>query len=237
MAFDELERLLGAVSPDADYEQYLKCVVDDNLLLKATLANRKGTLRRLRELYTLGKSVPLFRVFRKLWDLDPQSRPLLALLVAYARDPLLRATATVVLQTPVDAELIRQEVCRAISRFSDGGMSESTIDKVARNTSSTWAQSGHLTGRVRKLRTRVTPTPTAMTLAMLLAYASGLRGKSLLANEFVQLLDADPETARSRAIDARRVGLIDLRESGDVFDVRFTTLLTEREWRILNGAN
>jgi hypothetical protein len=237
MAFDELERLLGAVPADADYERYSHCVVDENLLLKATLANRKGTLRRLRELYTLDKSVPLFRVFRRLWDLDPQSRPLLSLLVAYARDPLLRATATVVLQTPVGAELIRQEVFRAISNFSDGGMSESTIDKVARNTSSTWAQSGHLSGRVRKLRIRVVPTPTAMTLAMLLAYASGLRGKSLLANAFAQLLDADPETARSRAVDARRLGLLDLRESGDVFDVRFTSLLTEREWRIINGSN
>lgn len=237
MTLEELDLLFIAVPPDAGFDEYSSAVIDDNVLLKATLANRKGTLRRLRELYTLNKSVPLFRVFRKLWDLDPPSRPLLALLVAYARDPLLRVTAPVVLETPIESELIRQSVCRAISGFSDGGMSEATVDKVARNTSSSWCQSGHLTGRVRKLRTRVSPSPTAVTLAMILGYAIGLRGKSLLTSEFVELLDADAETARSRAIDARRVGLIDLRESGDVFDVRFTTLLTEREWRMLNGSN
>jgi len=237
MTLEDLDRLLIAVPPDAGFDKYASAVVDDNVLLKATLANRKGTLRRLRELYTLDKSVPLFRVFRKLWDLDPQSRPQLALLVAYARDPLLRCTAAVVLETPIESELIRQSVCRAIARLSDGGMSESTVDKVARNTSSSWCQSGHLTGRVRKLRTRVSPSPTAVTLAMVLGYATGLRGRSLLTSEFVELLDADAETARRRAIDARRVGLIDLRESGDVFDVRFTTLLTEREWRMLNGSN
>ena len=237
MTLEELDRLLDAVPPDAEFAQYEVAVVDDNLLLKATLANRKGTLRRLRELYTLDKSVPLFRVFRKLWDLDVSSGPLLALLVAYARDPLLRATAAAVLETPVDAELMRQSVCKAIAMFSDGGMSDSTIDKVARNTSSSWSQAGHLIGRVRKIRKLVQPTPTTVTLAMLLAYANGQRGKSLLSNEFIRLLDADAETARSRAIDARRVGLIGLRESGEVFDVGFTPLLNDREWRIFNGAN
>lgn len=237
MALAELGKLLETLPLDSDFAQYEEAVVDDNLLLKATLANRKGTLRRLRELYSLDRAVPLFRVFRQLWELDPSSRPLLALLVAYARDPLLRATARPVLETPIGSELIRQSVFKAIAEVSDGGMSEATIDKVARNTSASWSQSGHLVGRVRKIRKRVVPTPTAISLAILLAYATGQRGKSLLASEFVQLLDADVETARSRAIDARRLGLIDLRQSGDVFDVRFTPLLNDREWRILDGAN
>jgi len=236
MTLGELEKVLDAVPAESDFAGYENAVVDDNILLKRTAANRKGTLRRLRELYTFDKSVPLFRVMRKLWDLDEDSRPLIALLVAYGRDPLLRATAGVVLETPVDSELMRQSVCKAIDTFSDGRMSESTVDKVARNTSSSWSQSGHLVGRVRKLRKLVQPTPIAVTLAILLGYASGVRGKSLLETEFVKLLDADPPTARSRAIDARRVGLIDLRESDEVFDVGFSSILTDREWRNLNGA-
>ncbi|XZE55881.1 hypothetical protein SH139x_001910 [Planctomycetaceae bacterium SH139] len=237
MMLAELQTLLDTVPAESDFGQFQQAVVDDNLLGKATESNRKGTLRRLRELYALDSSVPLFHVFRKLWDLDEASQPLLAAIVAYARDPLFRSTAGAVLATPGGAEIIRQSVTEAIDRFSDGGMSDSTIDKVARNTSSTWSQAGHLVGRVRKIRTPVQATPTTVTLAMLLAFANGHRGKALLSNEFIALLDADAETARARAIDARRLGLIDLRETDGVFDVGFLPLLTQREWRILNGAN
>jgi len=194
-------------------------------------------MRRLRELYALDPSVPLFRVFRKLWELDKADRPLLALLVAYARDPLLRVTAAPVLHTPVGVELIRQSVSHAIDDFSSGRMNDATIDKVARNTSSTWSQSGHLIGRVRKIRQQVQPTPVTVTFAILLGYVNGLRGKKLLASEYVQLLDAPEDVARARAVDARRLGLIQLRETDKAFDVGFTGLLSDRELRIANGTN
>lgn len=237
MTLDDLRVVLDAVPAGADFADYQRAVVDENLLGKSTESNRKGSLRRIRELYTLDRATPIFRVFRFLWDKDPSSQPLLALLVAYARDPLLRSTADVVAGTPEGMELMRQSVCVAIDEFTEGRMSEATVDKVARNTSSTWSQSGHLSGRVRKLRTRVDATPVTVAFALLLGYVMGIRGKQLLRSEFMRLLDAPEDIALARSIDARRLNLITLRESQDIFDVGFGPLLNDRELRIANGTN
>lgn len=237
MTLEDLARLLDALPPDAEFSDYQQAVVEENLLGKSTESNRRGSLRRLRELYSLDRTTPLFRVFRVLWDKDADSAPLLALLLAYARDPLLRATASAVLTTAEGAELVRQSVCKAIDEFTEGRMSESTTDKVARNASSSWSQTGHLVGRVRKVRTRVTATPVSVAFALLLGYVMGLRGKPLLRSEFMAVLDAPEDIALARSIDARRLGLIALRESQDVFDVGFGPMLTSRELRIANGTN
>ncbi|MFN3191482.1 MAG: hypothetical protein ACE361_13250 [Aureliella sp.] len=237
MTLDDLRSLLDSVPADAEFADYQRAVIDENLLGKSTESNRRGSLRRLRELYSLDRTTPLFRVFRTLWEKDSESASLLAFLVAYARDPLLRATASAVLITGEGSELVRQSVCKAIDDFTDGRMNESTIDKVARNASSSWSQAGHLVGRVRKVRTRVEATPVSVAFALLLGYVMGLRGKPLLRSEFIAVLDAPEDIALARSIDARRLGLITLRESQDVFDVGFGPMLTDRELRIANGTN
>ena len=50
----------------------------------------------------LDPSVPLFRLLQVVWKDDPAGQPLLALLCASARDPLLRITAGPVLQARQD---------------------------------------------------------------------------------------------------------------------------------------
>lgn len=237
MTLDDLRVVLNAVPADAEFAGYQHAVVDENLLGKTTESNRRGSLRRIRELYTLDRATPLFRVFRSLWGKNPASQPLLAFLVAYSRDPLLRSTAGVVLSTPEGMELMRQSVCAAIDEFTEGRMSESTVDKVARNTSSSWSQAGHLSGRVRKVRTMVAATPVTVAFSLLLGYVMGIRGRQLLRSEFMRLLDAPEDIALARSIDARRLGLITLRESPDIFDVGFGPLLNERETRMVNGTN
>ena len=237
MMSDELGMLLAHFNePDSaqsltDYEH---AIVDDNILTKPTQATRKASLRFLRELYSLDQSVPLFRALRKLWKLDESSHPLIAMLSAYGRDPTLRAAAPVILSTPVDSEVSRTQLSRAIKEFCDETMADSTIDKIVRNAGSSFTQSGHLYGRVRKVRILVKPTPTAITFALLLAYAAGTRGKRLLSSEFVRLIDADEDTARARAIEARKLGLIELRENSNAFDIGFAPLIGERDWRRLN---
>jgi len=237
ISLHELEQLLEAIPVGAEFDDYQQAIVEDNLLDKSTDANRKAALRRLRELYTLDPAAPIFRIFRQLWSVDASGRPLLAMLVAYARDPLLRSSAAPVLETEVGTELMRHAVAKAIDDRAPGRMNDATIDKVARNVSSSWSQAGHLVGRVRKIRQRVTASPANVAFALLLGFVNGLRGKKLLSSEFIQLLDIPDDVARARAIDARRLGLIELRESDDVFDVGFRPLLTERELRIANGTN
>ena len=57
---NELRQLLVATPRDATYDDYRRAIVDDNVLGKRTMATRKESFRRLRELYALLPEVPLF---------------------------------------------------------------------------------------------------------------------------------------------------------------------------------
>ena len=77
--------------------------MDENLLGKPTATTRRITFERLRELYGLDPSLLVFRALRDVWDADESAQPLLALLCATARDPILRAMTPFVLRLPVGA--------------------------------------------------------------------------------------------------------------------------------------
>src|SRR5207245_1988278 len=112
--FVELAALLKAVVPTAVRGDYAAAIVEGNCLGKPTASTRTLTYQRLSELYALEPAVPMFRVLRRLWDLDSEGRPLLALLAALARDPLLASTARCILSLPNGSELIRDEVKRSL---------------------------------------------------------------------------------------------------------------------------
>src|SRR5947207_15636178 len=97
MMLDELRAPLADAPQDAPHATYVEAIVEDNCLGKPTSATRVLSAQRLSELYALEPDVPLFRLMRNLWGLDERCQPLLALLVALARDPLLAATAPSVL--------------------------------------------------------------------------------------------------------------------------------------------
>ena len=65
--------------------------------------------------------------------------------------------------------------------------SRNTLGTIARNAASSWTQSGHLTGKVRKVRTRAIATPAAAAYAVALGYMDGARGKLLLSTPWSRL--------------------------------------------------
>jgi hypothetical protein len=202
--------------------------MEDNCLGKRTAATRKLSLQRLTELYSLDARVVLFRVLRDLWSRHATSRPLLALLLALARDPLLRATARAVIGTPFGHEFARQSMKDVLSEVVGDRLNEATLDKVVRNASSSWTQSGHLRGRGRKFRQRVEATPAATAYALLLGFAVGRRGRPLFETPWASMLDAGSNELIDVAVDAKRLGLLDLKQSGSMIDVSFPLLLTEK---------
>jgi len=113
MMLHELELVLGAVAPTTPRERYDRAILEENAAHKKTAAGRVQTRQRLVELYGLDLEVSLFRVFRRLWEVAREGRPQLALLLAMARDPLLRATALPILELPIGAELGRQALTDA----------------------------------------------------------------------------------------------------------------------------
>ena len=234
---DELSHLLDAVAGDAVRADYAHAVMAHNCLGKRTGATRKLSLQRLTELYALDPQVILFRVLRDLWVRNETSRPLLALLLALARDPLLRATATAVVRTPYGNEFARQSMKDALTDEVGDRLNEATLDKVVRNASSSWTQAGHFRGRGRKTRQRVEATPAATTFALLLGFAVGRRGRLLFETPWTAVLDTSPDDLVDVAVDAKRLGLLDLKQSGSMIDVSFPALITDKERDLSHGTH
>ena len=232
----ELKGLLGCCPANSSREQYLLAVTEENCLGKRTVSTRKLTFQRLSELYALDQECPIFRVLRGLWDADEHDCELLALLAALARDPLLRATAPVVLDLADGEEIARQRLTDALRAAVQGRLNDDSLDKVVRNTSSSWTQSGHLEGRNRKKRRLVEPTPVVAAYALLLGYLMGLRGESLFECFFASVLDREPGELIYLAMDAKRLGLLDIKSGGGMTVVSFDSLLTEDERRGSYGS-
>jgi hypothetical protein len=219
MMLDELTSLLAATKPNYSRKEYATAIIEENAIAKPTLSTRRLSNQRLGELYGLDPSVAVFRVMRRLWDGDPHSRPLLALLCALARDPLLAGSAPAVLTMDEGEEFPRLRA-REILRDAVGPrLNDATLDKVLRNAASSWTQAGHLEGRTFKKRRRVVPTPWSVTYALYLGRAVGFRGAELLSSGWMAALDASPADAQSLALEAKRLGLIDMSISGDVVDI------------------
>ncbi|MCF6289523.1 MAG: hypothetical protein L3J03_00750 [Desulfobacterales bacterium] len=235
--FEELQSLLDAVPGNRERLDYEKAALEDNCLGKKTLSTRKLSLQRLSELYALDPGVPLFRIMRDLWDVNPKSRPQLALLLALARDPLLRMTAASVLHTPIGKEFARQDMTDALEEGTGTRFKNSILDKIVRNASSSWTQSGHLQGRARKFRQQIRATPAALAYAFLLGYLQGVRGQNLFSCPWAKVLDLDELEARERADDAKRLGLLDIKQSGSLIDISFPQLLTGADKELLYGAD
>jgi len=188
----ELRALLSAVPDQARRETYLHAVIEENVLGKRTGATRKLTAQRLSELYGLDPAVPLFRVLSELWDLDESGRPLLACLCANARDPLLRLTGPVVLNASEGGTVSKHEIGEAVAEATGDRFNPAICEKIARNAASSWTQSGHLSGRSRKVRTPATATPAATAYALVLGYMTGARGQGLFQTYWTRLLDRSP---------------------------------------------
>lgn len=233
---EELSLLFQECPGGSTREDYLKAIVEDNCLGKRTVATRNLSAQRLSELYGLNPAMQLFRFFRYYWDSDQAGRPLLSLLTAMSRDPLLRITSTAILDMQPGEELTRQKIVNVLQENVGKRLNESTLNKVVRNASSSWTQSGHLKGRMRKIRQKVDPTPIVTAYALLLGYLLGIRGPGLFKTLWSKVLDTPEEELLKLALEAKRLGLVDMSLSGNVVEVSFSRMLSE-EGRFTYGKN
>jgi hypothetical protein len=189
-------------------------VLHDNVLEKSTTSGRVLTLQRLKELYGLDDIIPLYRVLKSLWAREPHCLPILALLASLARDPLLRATVKPVVGLAQGSELMRDALRNALSAAVGSRLNEATLEKVVRNISSSWTQSGHLAGRTFKRRSHVSASPAAMAFAVWLAQAAGFKGDKILSSGWVGILDLAPTERAAMLERARSAGLVHVRQVG-----------------------
>jgi hypothetical protein len=224
---DELNHLFANAEPGSNRAAYAAAIIEGNCLAKPTTSTRRLTNQRLGELYGLDPSIPVFRIFRKLWELDKGGRPLLTLLCGIARDPLLAATAPAIISLPAGADFLREPMKIALRAVVSDRLNESSLNKVIRNTASSWTQSGHLQGRTLKKRQIVHPNPVNIAFALYLAHVAGFRGGDLLTSGWITVLDCSPVLCRHLALEAKRQGLLDLRMAGEVIEINLDRLDSE----------
>ncbi len=237
MMLTELELLFDSRPVSATQDDYFEAILEDNVTDKRTFTTRQSTRQRLIELYSLDPSLAIFRVMREFWKKDKTARPLLALLCALARDPLLRATAPYVLNLGAGDEIARNRFTNALREKVGDRFNDNTLDKIVRNTSSTWTQSGHLVGRFRKSRQLVRPTPLTVAYALLLGHMLGNGGNRAFQTLWTLVLDSSWTELFAKAADASRLGVIKLKQSGDVTQLDFPGLISNQEMKVMNESN
>jgi hypothetical protein len=221
----ELGEILGLLPKSATREQYRVSIIQDNALGKSSHSNRGLSNQRLGELYGLDPGVLLFRILRHIWEIDPSARAQVSHLCALARDPLLRATAEYVIPLRVGSECIRHEFVASLREAVDVRLNDKTLDKVARNAGSSWSVSGHLKGRVRKIRQQVKPTAGGVAYALWLGSLEGRVAEELYTSFWMSIFDAPVSELHSLTLRAKQMNLIRAAIGGGIVQVDPSQLL------------
>lgn len=234
MMLEELNNLLSLIkNPDAVKTDYFKAITEENCLGKRSGITRMLTYRHLAKLYALDPSVMLFRTLLFFWQRDISGRPLLALLCAYARDAILRQSAPFILAFPQGATISRESLEQYLESKWPGRFSKATLTSTAQNINSTWTQSGHLSGRAHKVRSRAKPTPGTVSYALLFGYLTGIRGEELFKTNYAKLLDCNFIDATELTADASKRSWIVFKRVGEVIEVLFPALINTQEMEFI----
>lgn len=129
--------------------------------------------------------------------------------------------------------MMREKLEEFIDEMEPGRFSPATLKSTAQNINSTWTQSGHLTGRVKKVRAQASATPGSVAYALLLGYLTGARGQALFKTEYARLLDCSFDRLVELAEQASRKGWIVFKRVGDVIEVLFPSLINAQEMESL----
>lgn len=226
--FREIAALLAACPGERSTDEYRNAIIEENVLLKPTTSSREESFRRLRQLYSLDAQLAVFRALIMLWEQDTDRQPLLAMLAASARDPLLRSTIHTVIDTPENTTITALDFSQVIQNAFPDHLTKNTLASVGRNLASSWTQSGHLNGETEKVRKLVQPSPVVTAYALFLAYLCEFRGDALFDSPWAQLLDTSKHMLYEQAQQASQLGWLEYRRSGAITEITFRHFLKDQ---------
>ncbi|MCP5206324.1 MAG: hypothetical protein H7A01_03885 [Hahellaceae bacterium] len=224
MMIEELKELLFARDESASKQDYEDDIINFNLLHKPTEKSRTLTFRHLVDLYGMSMDIPLFKVFRQLWELTEEAQPMLALQLAVARDPILRNSASVILPLKVGEHLPRETVEQDLARDDPERFSAASLKSFAQNINGTWTQAGYLEGKAKKYRIQPKASYVNLAYALFLAYCHGLTGQRMFDSFWCQMLSQDKEHMFELAHRASLRGLINFKQVSNIIEVTFPNL-------------
>lgn len=236
MMLRDIEALFEHLPKEATRADYAHAVKDLNALGKPTKSARTLAFRHLCDLYGLTPDFVLFRALRRFWEIAPECRPILALSTAMARDPLLRASAPLMLDKKPGEVVLREEVEEVLSKAFPDRFSAASLQSFAQNIGGTWTQAGYLQGRMRKTRSQPIIEPAAVAFCLFLGFLEGLSGQRLFVTKWMKLLDKPQDTLEELTVTASHRGWLRFLRAGDVKELSFPGFLTPEEERIRQGA-
>ena len=221
--FKELAMIFNATTKISPIEEIRNKVYNENILHKKSISGRKESFGYLKKKYGLDPKIPLYNTLRWAWSVsEEQERPLLALLCALSRDASLRITADYIFSLLPGKIADKEKISVLIEQGFPNNFSSSVIASMTRNLLSSWKQSGHLQGLVKKTRTKANSNTSACVFALAIGYLAGYRGRMLLDTIWMRTLDATDYEIREYLSRAMKKGWIRYRESGGMMEISFS---------------
>lgn len=229
----ELSALLAIAPRDADVDTFRRLAVDEDALHRASAANRLKTFNKLKRLYALDQAFPIFREFRRLSLMFPAELTTLAGSLAFAREPLLRACAAMVLSTPIAAPLSRASFEAWVREHHAGQFSQTMYRSFSHNLYASFFQLGYLGAAAGKcrLRQRIATGPASAAYAAFLDWLLGLNGLSLLQGKHSHTLELAKVEHLAALSAAGQLGLMKVGLAGGVLHLDFASWLQPGETR------
>ena len=229
MMLSELTQLFAGQPINASLEHYRDDIEQANVLHKPTSKSRTLTWRHLVDLYGMDIQLPLFRIFRQLWESDASARALLTCQMALTRDPLLRLSKAKILSLELGERLLREDMEQVMSDQCPDRFSQATLKSLAQNVNGTWTNAGYLEGRNKKHRAEPEVRPVNVAFALLLGYLQGATGNRLFTTEWTKVLNCRQERLLELARQASYNGLLTFKHSSEVMEVTFPDYLSKEE--------
>jgi hypothetical protein len=230
----ELSALLAVAPAQADAACLQNLVIQDDVLHKASAANRSKTFTFLRRLYGLNPELVVYREFKRLYQVFPDDVDSMAASLAFAREPLLRACADIVMSTPIGKPLGREDFERWIRAYAPGRYSQTMFVSFSHNLYASFYQLGYLGAAAGKqrLRKRRDVRPAAVAYAAFLDWLTGLNGLSLLSGCYSKTLELSQDEHLRLLKTCGQLGLMRVALAGGVLQLDFSEWLRAGESRL-----
>ncbi len=218
--FKELAMLFNATTKISPNEEIRNKVYYENILHKKSISGRGESFGYLKKTYGLDPNIPLYNMLRWAWNAsEEQERPLLALLCALSRDASLRVTAAYIFSLLPGKIADKEKISALIEQAFPNSYSPSVIASMTRNLLSSWTQSGHLQGLVKKTRMKANSNTSACVFALAIGYLAGYRGRMLLDTIWMRALDATDYEIQDYLQRAMKKGWIRYQQSGGMTEI------------------
>ena len=237
MMLDDLKILFSHVTADGSRADYTQAICEENILGKPTKKSRELALRHLTTLYGLDTQLPLFRALRRLWPLDVDAQPVLALTAALARDPLLRGTQAFILAKQPGVLVTREDLEQCLAADHQDRFSPASLKSFAQNVNGSWTAAGFLNGHSRKTRSIPVVTPVNVVFSLFLGHLEGLSGQRLFTSCWMNVLPGSTDELEGLANSAFHRGLLVFLNAGGIKEVRFPDYLTTEEEKMCQEAS